>query len=336
MTTLPAFPTSKLWALPGTDFEELAAQLQAFDPQSITTPNQPQQRQAFRRLGRTAIIEIFGRMVKVPNIFTLFFGGAITQDIKQQVNAAANDPGIDTIILYIDSPGGAVAGTADLADAVFRARRSKKVLAFIEDQGTSAGYFVASQAHRVVANRTALVGSIGVWGFLLDTSEAFKKRGVRAVVFSSGQFKATGAPGTKITDEQAAEIQRTVDRQHEQFVSTIERTRGGVIGDVNAISDGRVFVGNESLQLGLIDEVSTADEFFAPFAAAAQQHEQRLRRMGHAQQLLTELNQDVQRMMQNKNIDSARAEYLILRDDVDRHRAVNQAKRLLQDEGIKQ
>jgi ClpP class serine protease len=135
-------------------------------------------------------------------------GGTSSVDIRRNVRQAAANPDVSAILLAIDSPGGTVAGTDDLARDVKAARRSKPVWAFIEDLGASAAYWVASQADAVYANSpTALVGSIGTVMTVYDESKAAESVGVRPLVFSTGPLKATGEPGVPVTEEQAGYLQ---------------------------------------------------------------------------------------------------------------------------------
>ena len=249
-----------MWAIEQSSFEEMCGQLAQIDLSAISIPNRAQSAK-YRTIGRSALIEINGVMEKYRSLFGILFGGTSTIDVQNQVNAAAADPQIEHIVLHIDSPGGTVAGTADLADAVYRARQAKPVSAFISDRGASAAYHVASQANQIIANSTAMVGSVGVITYLVDMSALFKKRGLRAIAIGSGKYKAIGAPGTEVSEEQQAEIQRMVDSAAQQFIGAVRRGRGSRIKNFDEVSTARVFRGHEAQQAGLVDLISTFDVF---------------------------------------------------------------------------
>ena len=170
------------------------------------------------------------------------------------------DPAINAIVMVIDSRGGAVAGTAELSDAVGEAAGRKPVLAYIEDAGLSAAYWAASRATRVYANRNALVGSIGTFSVMYDQSEQAKKEGVKVHVVRAGEFKGAGIPGTPITDAHVAEMQKTVDSLNGHFLEAVRTGRQLSGKALNAVSDGRAHVGAEAVKLGLVDAVKTLEE----------------------------------------------------------------------------
>lgn len=210
-------------------------------------------------VGDVAIIPIRGVMMKDPNMFMRFFGGTSTRVVQRLVEVAASDPEIATIILLIDSPGGSVNGLAELADAVFKARESKQVIAQVDGMMASAALLVGSQAHKVHAGRLDLVGSIGTVSVLHDTSALFENEGIKTIPVTTGQFKAIGEPGTEVTDEQVAEVQKIVDLFFDDFKVMVARGRKMSMARVNAIADGRVFGGEEAMELGLVDKIQTLD-----------------------------------------------------------------------------
>jgi len=203
-----------------------------------------------------AIIDISGPMMKFQ---TSLGEGASTVAIRRQLSQAARDRGVSAIALRIDSPGGTVAGTRDLAEAVAQANAAKPVTAYIEDIGASAAYWVASAAGRIHAGAAALVGSIGTYGVLYDVSQRFAQMGVRPIVIRAGEFKGAGTQGTAITPEQVADYQRTVNELNALFVGQVSASRRLTGDRLAAVTDGRLHVGEHAKALGLVDEISSFD-----------------------------------------------------------------------------
>ena len=172
------------------------------------------------------------------------------QDIAAAVNAAVAHTDIEEIRLLVDSPGGEVAGVTLAADAVFRARKHKPVVA--EVNGTAAGtaYWISSQASRIIADVNSQIGGIGVYETMIDYSGRDRKAGIKVVVVRSGPHKAAGVDG--VTDEQVAGWQAIISAQGETFVRDIRRGRGM---RAKQWSSGRTWLAKEARQLGLIDEV---------------------------------------------------------------------------------
>lgn len=206
-----------------------------------------------------AIVSIVGPMTKSP---TSFDPGASTVLARRQIRAAAADDAVRAILLRIDSPGGSVSGTDDLAQDVAAARGKKPCYAYIEDMGCSAAYWVASQCNKVFASKTALVGSIGTYMALTDYSRMAENAGIRVHVISTGKLKGAGVPGAPITDEQLASFKQTVDDLNAHFLAAVAKGRRMARAKVEALADGGVHVGEKAVALGLVDEIASFDQVF--------------------------------------------------------------------------
>lgn len=201
-----------------------------------------------------ALICIDGQMTKRGSSF----GGCSTVETRKAIRAAADDWMVKAIMLHVCSPGGTVAGTADLADDILAARESKPVNCYIADMGCSAAYWAASQCEYIYANTTALIGSIGTYALLEDDSAAQEQFGVKYQIVSTGEYKGLGADG-RVSDKLVADVQREVNELNVPFLAAVSRGRGQKIADLSAVADGRAHVSAQALSLGLIDEVASLD-----------------------------------------------------------------------------
>jgi signal peptide peptidase SppA len=196
-------------------------------------------------------------------------GGTSTVQLRREVRAAANDPNVSGILLRIDSPGGTVAGTADLAADVKAARRKKPVWAQVEDMGASAAYWVASQADQVFAsNATTLVGSVGTLQVVYDTSAAAEREGVKAHRIATGPMKGVGVPGVPVTEEQLAELQRLANATQTHFDAAVRSGRGLSQAQLTAVRSGGVFPAAEAVETRLIDGVRPLESTLAALSEA--------------------------------------------------------------------
>ena len=207
---------------------------------------------------KVAVIPFEGAITKKRSKFA----EASAIEIRKLVRTAANDPQVSRIVLKIDSPGGAVSGIDDLAFEVREAAKKKPVIAFIEDLGASAAYWVASQATEIVSNNSAFVGSLGVYGVLYDTSEQMKREGIEVHVVSSGGVKGAGVPGTKITKDVIADEQRIIDAITEIFKANVAAGRDLSEKEVTALFDGRIHPAKEAIKLGLVDRIDSLESTF--------------------------------------------------------------------------
>ena len=107
-----------------------------------------------------------------------WWGRVPMEAIKESVEVAMSE-GVETVVLKIDSPGGTVKGTMELAEWIYRLREEVKVYAYVEGVATSAAYWIASACEKVYATPTSEVGSIGVVSVIYDDEEFFKKIGIK-------------------------------------------------------------------------------------------------------------------------------------------------------------
>lgn len=202
-----------------------------------------------------AVIPIIGALTKYS---CWYYCNASMWELTQIINEAVDDPSVKTILLLIDSPGGEVAGVSDLADAIFYARRTKTVVAYVSDKACSCGYYLASQAEVIYCDYDATVGCIGVMVIVDDWSAFYEQSGIKVNVFRSAQFKNVGiVSGEPMNDAGRAEMQRHVEELHETFVAAIVRGRGVPQQTAAAWADGRVHVGRHALSLGLVDQIAS-------------------------------------------------------------------------------
>lgn len=204
-----------------------------------------------------AVVNVIGSLMKQQSSF----GGTSTIQLRRDIRAAAADKAVSGILLAIDSPGGTVAGTADLAADIRAAARKKPVWAHVDDMAASAAYWLASQADMIFANNaTALVGSIGTIMTVYDVSKAAEADGIKAHVFATGPLKGAGTPGTELTAEQADYFQNIVDDAQKSFDAAVKSGRGLDAQQLAVIRSGEVFSAPTALDRKLIDGIQSLDK----------------------------------------------------------------------------
>ena len=245
----PAWFQGALTWLRSTGFTAAMTHRQADLAQAGSSQDAPR----FIASGGVAVVPIFGSMMKGRSKF----GGTSTQDTRRALASAVSDKSVGRIMLHIDSPGGHVAGTQELADDIAAADKVKPVHAHIDDMGASAAYWAASQARHLTINEAGSAGSIGVFAVLYDTSGAAEAEGVKVHVVSTGAHKGAGIDGVPITDDQLAEFQGQVDGINELFLAAVKRGRNLPISEVRSLADGRVLMSHKAKAAGLVDGVSS-------------------------------------------------------------------------------
>jgi signal peptide peptidase SppA len=211
-----------------------------------------------------ALIRATGTLMKqVPSL-----GGTSTVGLRRAIRQAALDEQVSGILLAIDSPGGTVAGTADLAADVKAARRSKPVWAHVDDLAASAAYWVASQADRVTANAgTALLGNVGTVLSVEDTTARNERLGVKELAFSSGPLKVMGG-GLGVSEQQATYLQGLVNAIQAQFADAVRKGRGLTDAQLAEVQSGAVYTAEQALRLKLVDGISPLEKTLGALALA--------------------------------------------------------------------
>ena len=176
-------------------------------------------------------------------------------EIIDQINEFADSNGIRAVVLRIDTPGGSVAPSQEIYQAVRELRKKKKVVVSMGSVAASGGYLIAVAADRIVANPGTITGSISAVMHYANVEELLKKVGVRSSVIKSGKFKDIGSPVREMTAEERSLIQGIVDDIYDQFVRTVSENRKIPLSKIVQLADGRVFTGRQAKELGLIDDL---------------------------------------------------------------------------------
>lgn len=216
-----------------------------------------------------AVLNVVGVLGKRFDMFMAISGGASTQRLQGELAAALNDATAHSILLYIDSPGGEVDGTQALANDVFNARGQKPIVALGDGAMASAAYWIGAAADSVyVASGTTLVGSIGIVATHTDVSKAQEKRGVKTTELAAGKYKRIASQYAPLTAEGQQSIQDTLDAIYSVFVDDVAKYRGTDSETVlKDMADGRLFVGQQAVDAGLVDGFASLGELIAQLNA---------------------------------------------------------------------
>jgi protease-4 len=174
-----------------------------------------------------------------------------------QLKRYADDSSIKAIILRIDSPGGGAAASQEMYDAVRRVRDQKKkmIVASIQTVGASGAYYIASGTNKIYANRASICGSIGVIAEWINYADLMRWAKLKEVIFTVGELKDAGDPAREMTPTEKEYLQSLADEMYGQFVRDVADGRKLKVEDVKALATGRVWTGEQSIPLKLIDQI---------------------------------------------------------------------------------
>ncbi len=186
-------------------------------------------------------------------------GGSVTPEaVLDQLRQAENDRRVKAILLRVDSPGGTVAASEEIATEVGRA--TKPVVVSIGDVGASGAYMVSSQADWVVAAPGSSVGSIGVILEVANLQGLLDKLGVKFAVITAGDYKDIGSPYRSLTPTETKMLQEHVDIVYEQFIEIVARGRKLPPDKVRELATGMVWPGTLAKTYGLVDQIGTLND----------------------------------------------------------------------------
>ncbi len=191
--------------------------------------------------------------------------GAIASETRKHVLKAfktIEEKKFPALLLRIDSPGGTVADSQEIFAALQRLQSEKdvKVVASFGNISASGGVYIGVGAKHIVSNPGTITGSIGVILRGNNLERLLDKVGVSFKVIKSGPYKDILAFDRQLTEQEEAILQQLIDVSYGQFVATVAKGRGLDEETVKTFADGRVFTGEQALELGLVDRLGTEED----------------------------------------------------------------------------
>lgn len=185
------------------------------------------------------------------------FSGSITpRYVEEQLKKAENDPGIEAAVIRVNSPGGSVAASQQIAGSV--EAFSKPLIISMGDMAASGGYYISAPADGIVAQPGTLTGSIGVISQVIDQGGLYEKLGLKVETIKSGRHK--DMLSRQMTAEERELMQALSDELYDQFVSDVARGRGLDKKKVLKLATGQVYTGTQALEAGLVDRLGGLEE----------------------------------------------------------------------------
>ncbi|MDP1761237.1 MAG: signal peptide peptidase SppA [Deltaproteobacteria bacterium] len=172
----------------------------------------------------------------------------------KQLDRYRDDDSIKAIVLRINSPGGAVGPAQEILREVEKIRTKKKIVASLGTVAASGGYYIASGANLIMANRGTITGSIGVIMQFTNVEGLSKKIGLDFFNLKAGRYKDAGSPFRPMTPEDKAYLQVFLDNIYQQFLSDVAHNRKIPLARLKTLAEGRIYTGDEAKQAGLVDE----------------------------------------------------------------------------------
>jgi protease-4 len=199
--------------------------------------------------GRVGLVEIIGE-IDDP------------EPIVDQLDRMQRDTSVRAVVVRLDSPGGGVAASQEIYEAVKKVREEgkKHVVASMGGVAASGAYYVACAADSIVANAGTLTGSIGVIMIFPNTEDLFRKVGIRFETVKTGKYKDIGTMWRPMTVDERKLLQDVLSNVYDQFVDAIVDGRGLAREDILPYADGRIFSGDQAQDYGFVDRLGDLDD----------------------------------------------------------------------------
>ena len=195
--------------------------------------------------------------IESANLQEITLSGPImsADKILKEIEAAQKNKSIKGVLLNVNSPGGAVPPSIEIAYAIRELQKHKPVIAYASGIMASGSYYSSIYAQKIIANPGSIVGSIGVIMESANIKKLMDTIGVETQIVKQGTYKEAGTPTRKWTKAERAELERLTKDTYDLFVSDVAKARGLKVADAKAYADAHIFSSKRAKEAGLIDEI---------------------------------------------------------------------------------
>jgi protease-4 len=204
--------------------------------------------------GKIAVISLSGTITTGSS--SLLSGSTITPKlVRDYLARAEEDKAVKAVVFHIDSPGGEVAPCQEILWEIEKVKETKFIVVSMGVTAASGGYYISTQADKIVALPTTMTGSIGVISAIPNIEGFLEKLGIQIEIFKGGKYKDMYQGLRELTPEEEEIIQGMIDEYYEQFIDVVAEGRELTREEVRDLATGQLYTGTEAKELGLVDEL---------------------------------------------------------------------------------
>ena len=209
--------------------------------------------------GKIAVISLSGTITTEGS--SLFSGSTITPElVRDYLARVEKDKAVKAIVFRIESPGGEIAPSQEILWEIERVKETKPIVVSMGGTAASGGYYISTQADKIVALPTTMTGSIGVIYQVTNIEGLLEKLGIQIEIFKGGKYKDMYWGFRELTPEEEEIMQGMVDEYYEQFIDVVAEGRELSKEEVRNLATGQIYTGTEAKELGLVDELGGLDK----------------------------------------------------------------------------
>jgi len=176
-------------------------------------------------------------------------------EVVEKIDNAANNNTIKGVLLVVNSPGGAVSPSIEIAYAIKRLKAKKPVIAYAKGTMASGSYYASIWADKIIANPGSMIGSIGVIMQGADLSGLMNKIGIKSQVVKAGMYKQIGTPDRPWKKYEVAELNKVIKGTYDMFTKDVSRARKLDYKKRDTYANAHIFTASQARQVGLVDEL---------------------------------------------------------------------------------
>lgn len=226
---------------------------------------------SYQIVNGVAVLSLSGTITQRPTLFQKYSGGTSCEVFQMAFDKALADSRVSAIVVNCDTFGGEICGVDELSRHVFESRGQKPMQAIANSHMHSAGYYIGSAFDQVIVKPTGMVGSVGVVSAHQEQSKAEAEWGVKYTLIHAGKHKVDGNQHEPLSTQGRKSIQEVVDDAYKMFTEAVARNRGISVDQViKEYGEGKSFLGQSAVDVGLADAVATLEETIAELSASGQ------------------------------------------------------------------
>lgn len=194
----------------------------------------------------------------------------ISEEMAKKLRKLKDDDDVKAVVFRVNSPGGSAYISEQIWKEVVELKAKKPIVVSMGNYAASGGYYISCAANKIVAERTTLTGSIGVFGVVRNFTGTFDKVGVTTDIVKTNTFADLGDISRPMREDEKALIQRGVEQTYDLFLTRCADGRGMTKAEIDSIGQGRVWTGEQALERGLVDQLGGMDDAIKEAATLAE------------------------------------------------------------------
>ncbi|MCJ7791074.1 MAG: signal peptide peptidase SppA [Dehalococcoidia bacterium] len=204
--------------------------------------------------GKIVVIPLSGTIT--TGDYSLVSSSTITPGlVRYYLSKVEKDKTVKAIVFRIESPGGEIEPCQEILLEIERVKETKPIVVSMGGTAASGGYYISTQADKIVALPTTQTGSFGVISAVINVEGLLEKLGIQIETFKGGKYKDMYWGFRELTPEEEEIMQEMVDEYYEQFIDVVAEGRGLSREEVRNLATGQLYSGTEAKELGLVDEL---------------------------------------------------------------------------------